>query len=194
MLTSQGGTPPEGRIELSAADTEEPTWEVRAPRKRRFDRRSRTILGVAALAAILANAGAAWAYWKITQPRQVAGAGPVVVDMVLRGRTDLNQILRPGTTGNLMVTVTNDKTVPIRITSITVGPGAVLADPDHRGAGCTGVAVQVNQAAFRVSWEVARNTIGAFTLDDALTMPRDVPKACAGATFTVPLRAKGVQR
>ncbi|MFI1991110.1 hypothetical protein [Actinoplanes sp. NPDC020271] len=191
---TRGAGPPEGRIELGTADHEEPTWEVRAPRKRRFDRRSRTILGLAALAAILANAGAAWAYWKITQPSRPAGPTPVAVDMVLRGRNDSSRALRPGDTGKLLVTVTNDKNVPIRITSITMGPGTVVADAQHRDAGCVDPGVRMKQPVFPVSWEVARNTIGAFAVDQALTMPHGVPKACIGATFTVPLRADGVQR
>ncbi|WP_436537251.1 hypothetical protein [Actinoplanes sp. HUAS TT8] len=195
LTNSQHGTgQPEGRIELDPADHEEPTWEVRSPRKRRFDRRSRTILGVAALAAILANAGAAWAYWKITQPSEVASPPAITVDMVLRGRNDLNRTLRPGDTGNLMVTVSNDNGVPIRITSIRMGPGNVVADPEHRDAGCVEPGVRMNRAAFPVSWEVARNTVGAFKVDGALTMPHGVPKACVGATFTVPVIAEGVQR
>lgn len=191
-----GAGQPEGRIELSTADHEEPTWEMRSPRRRRFDRRSRTILAVAAIAAILANAGAAWAYWRITQPSEVAAPAPVParVALVLAGRNDLSQALRPGGTGNLMVTVANNRSVPIRITTIRMGPGNVVADPDHRDAGCVDPAVRINRSAFPVSWEVARNTVGAFTVDDALTMPRDVPKACVGATFSVPLRADGVQR
>ncbi len=188
------GGAPEGRIELTGTDQEEPTWEVREPRRRRFDRRSRTILGVAALAAILANAGAAWAYWKITEPSQVADPVPVAIDMVLRGRNDLTQTLRPGETGNLLVTVTNDKTVPIRITSIRMGPGNVVADPEHRDAGCTDPDVWINRPVIQVSWEVARNTVGAFAVDNALTMPAEAPEACVGATFTVPLRAEGVRR
>jgi hypothetical protein len=192
--SSSGAGKSEGRIELDAADHEEPTWEVRQPRKRRFDRRSRTILGFAALAAVLANAGAAWAYWKITEPGQTTTSAPVAVDTVLRGRNDLNQTLRPGDTGNLLVTVTNDKDVPIRITSIGMGPGNVVADPEHRDAGCTDPGVGINRSDFRVSWEVARNTVGAFTVHNALTMRQGVSKACVGATFTVPLRAHGIQR
>ncbi|GLW29671.1 hypothetical protein [Actinoplanes regularis] len=190
----EAGGNTEGRIELVGEDQEEPTWEVREPRKRRFDRRSRAILGAAALAAILANAGAAWAYWKITEPSQVAEPAPVAIDMVLRARNDLAQTLRPGDTGNLLVTVTNDKTVPIRITSIRMGPGNVVADPEHRDAGCTEPGVRINRPVFSVSWEVARNTVGAFAVNDALTMSNAVPEACVGATFTVPLRAEGVQR
>ncbi|GAA2682634.1 hypothetical protein [Actinoplanes palleronii] len=182
------------RIELSTADHEEPTWDVRSPRKSRFDRRSRTILGVAALAAMLANAGAAWAYWRITEPQPAAAPGAVALDLVLRGRNDLNRTLRPGGNGDLLVTVSNEKNVPIRITTIRMGPGTVLADPEHREAGCVDPDLRLRRNAYPVSWEVAGNTVGAFTVDGALTMPRGVPAACVGATFTVPLRAQGVQR
>ncbi|GAA4592988.1 hypothetical protein BJY16_000815 [Actinoplanes octamycinicus] len=188
------GRKPEVRIELDPADHEEPTWEVREPRRRRFDRRSRTILGLAAVAAMLANAGAAWAYWRLTQPDPAAAPAPAAIDMVLRGRTDLGQVLRPGDHGNLLVTVTNDRNVPIRITSIGVGPGNVVADPEHRDAGCTTPRVRVNQTSYPVSWEVAKNTVGAFTLPRALAVERGTPQSCVGANFTVPLRARGTER
>jgi hypothetical protein len=190
---SQPGRDSEARIELEPSDHEEPTWEVRSPRKRRFDRRSQTILGLAALAAMLANAAAAWAYWRITAPEPAATPPAAPVDLVLRGRNDLAQLLRPGDDGNLLVTVINDRNVPIRITSIGGGPGNVVADPEHRDAGCKDSGVRVNRSAFPVSWEVAKNTVGAFTLPRALSMERGTPKACLGATFTVPLRARGVE-
>ncbi|WIM95836.1 hypothetical protein ACTOB_007974 [Actinoplanes oblitus] len=199
VLTNHpGGDPwdgrPEARIELEPADHEEPTWEVRGPRRRRFDRRSRTILGLAAVAAMLANAGAAWAYWRLTQPDPAAAPQPVTIEMVLRGRNDLGQVMRPGDNGNLLVTVTNDRNVPIRITSIGIGPGNVVADPEHRDAGCTAPRVRVARTYYPVSWEVAKNTVGAFTLPRALSMEHGTAKACVGADFTVPLRARGTER
>jgi len=45
-----------------------------------------------------------------------------------------------------------------------------------------------------VSWEVPRNTIGAFTLTDALVMPPDEAAVCHGAVFTVPIQASGTSR
>ncbi|MEV6347789.1 hypothetical protein [Actinoplanes sp. NPDC051851] len=183
----------ERHIELEASDHEEPTWEVRGPRKKRFDRRSRVILAAAAILALMANAGAAWAYWRIARPESTANGATTEFELVLRARNDLNQTLRPGDTGNMTVTVANEYGVPIRVTQIRPGAGNVVADPEHRDAGCLNPRVAVNRKDFPVSWEVAKNTVGVFNLDDALTMRPGSPKACLGATFTVPIRARAVR-
>ncbi|WP_328462198.1 hypothetical protein OHA21_34585 [Actinoplanes sp. NBC_00393] len=176
--------------ESRAADHEEPTWEVHRPGspRRRFDRRARAILTAAAIAAVLANAGAAWAYWHFNGPR---GAGNSAFELVVSGSSDATQTLRPGVAGNLTVTVPTRHSVPIRITSIMRGAGPVVADEAHRAAGCVNPQVEINQATFAVAWEVPKDTIGAFILPGALTM-REGPAACQGATFTVPVQAQAV--
>ena len=185
-------------IELDPADHEEPTWEVRhagdAPHRRRLDRRTRMILGIAAAAAVVVNAGAAWAYWQITGSETAQAASGTAVELNLRARSDLDVPLRPGQTGNLTVTVTNDNDFPIRITSVTPGTGNVVADLEHREAGCTVTAVEMTKPHFDVRWDVPRNTIGAFTVPGALSMSRAAHDACDGATFTVPVQATGVRR
>ena len=181
-------------IELDPADHEEPTWEVRHPRRRRLDGRTRAILSAAAAAAVVVNAGAAWAYWQITG----SGTGRVhagtAVELALRGRTDLNRPLQPGAIGNLTVTVSNDYEFPIRITSITAGVGNIVADDEHRDAGCKAHTVDMTRSRFAVSWDVARNNVAAFTIRDGLTMRTDASAACAGAVFTVPVKAFGISR
>ena len=127
-------------IELETADHEEPTWEVRSPgdvrRGSKLDRRTRAILTVAAAAAVVVNAGAAWSYWQITGSRTPAAADAGPVELALRGRSDLNVPLRRGAQGNLTVTVANDTGYPVRITVLTRGAGNIVADPEHREAGC----------------------------------------------------------
>ena len=91
------------------------------------------------------------------------------------------------------MTVTNDYDFPIRITTVTPGVGTIVADTEHREAGCRDTRVQVTRDRFPVSWEVPRNTIGAFTIPRALLMPGDADQACEGATFTVPVQASGVR-
>jgi hypothetical protein len=44
---------------------------------------------------------------------------------------------------------------------------------------------------FAVSWSVPRNTVGAFTIPDALYMSSGPQRGCAGATYTVPVQVTG---
>ncbi len=176
-------------------DVEESTWEVCRPGRGRgrLDARTRSILSAAAVAAILVNAGAAWAYWKVTASETGSARTGTAVDLTLRGRSDYNRPLRAGGTGNFTVTLTNDNDFPIRITSVSPGPGNVVADDEHRDAGCReNIGVSLTKPAFAVSWEVARNTIGAFSIPDGLRMDPTSNKACQGATFTVPVLVTGV--
>jgi hypothetical protein len=184
-----------GHIELRPADHEEPTWEVRHPgdrRRRRWDGKTRAILSLAAAAAVVVNAGAAWIYWQVTGSETGHRVGATTVQIALRARSDLNHPLIAGQSGLLAVTVTNDYDFPIRITSVRAGIGAIVADPEHRDAGCRDPRVRLSRERFVVSWEVPRNTIGAFTLSDALVMRPDAAAACNGGVFTVPLRAFGI--
>jgi hypothetical protein len=195
MRTLSSDPDPSGHIELRPVDHEEPTWEVRLGdrRRRRLDGRTRVILSVAAAAAVVVNAGAAWVYWRITGSATGQAASGSAVELALRARSDLNRPLLRGQDGNLTVTVTNDYDFPIRITTVTPGVGTIVADTEHREAGCRDTRVQVTRDRFPVSWEVPRNTIGAFTIPRALLMPGDADQACEGATFTVPVQASGVR-
>jgi hypothetical protein len=177
---------------------EERTGEVLAgrPTRRwwlgRLDPRSRSILIAAAIAAMTVNAGAVWAYWRISGPE--AGRTPAGTDLELnlRGRSDLNKPLVPGGTGNLTVTVTNDHNFAIRIVSVSPGVGNIIANDEHREAGCLNTGVIVAHSSVKVRWYVPRNTVGAFTVPDGLAMTAGSDKACAGATFTVPVLVRGI--
>jgi hypothetical protein len=176
-------------------DMEEPTWEVRRPGggRGRLDARTRSILTAAAVAAVLVNAGVAWAYWKVTASESGSAPAGMAVELTLRGRSDMNRPLLPGRTGNLTVTLTNDHDFPITITSVSPGPGNVVADDEHRDAGCReNTGVSLTKASFDVSWDVAKNTIGAFSIPDGLRMESNINPACRGAIFTIPVRVNGI--
>lgn len=176
-------------------EPDEPTWEVRQPTSgrsgmRRFDGRTRSILTVAAVVAIVVNAGVAWTYWKVTGSEPAAQSG-TVVELTLRGRSDFNRPLGPGETGNLTVTLTNDYDFPVTITSVRPAPGGPVADDEHRDAGCKDPRVSMSRVSYEVEWNVSRNTIGAFTIPEGLTMAPNSPAACRGATFTIPIQVSG---
>jgi hypothetical protein len=149
---------------------------------------------VAAAAAMVVNAGAAWAYWRITGSQTGPASAETVIQLALRARSDLNRPLQPGQTGNMTVTVTNDYDFPIRITVVAPGSGNIVADDEHRDAGCRDAKVVLTQPRFAVTWEVAKNTIGAFVIPEALRMRADAAASCGGAMFTVPVQASGVSR
>jgi hypothetical protein len=179
-------------------EPDEPTWEVRRPQSgrsgmRRFDGRTRSILTVAAVVAIVVNAGVAWAYWRIAGAETGSRAG-AVVELALRARSDLNRPLGPGQTGNLTVTLTNDYDFPIRITSVKPAPAAPVADDEHRDSGCKDPKLTLTRESFQVNWDVARNTIGAFSIPGALRLDEAAPAACHGATFTVPIQVSGLSQ
>jgi hypothetical protein len=177
-------------------EPDEPTWEVLRPNSgrnamRRFDGRTRSILTVAAVIAIVVNAGVAWAYWRITESEPKPAEAGTAVEMTLRGRSDYNQPLEPGGRGDLTVTLTNGHDFPVRITSVREAIGGVVADDEHRDNGCKAPIVTLSQESFTVKWDVERNDIGAFTIEDGLTMAPAAHSACLGATYTIPLQVGG---
>jgi hypothetical protein len=203
----QDGTTPiarPARIESSRLEEmaqldlgEVPTGDLRARGGRpgllsRLDARTRSILTAAAAAAVLVNAGVVWAYWHITGSETGRAYAGAVVELNLRGRSDLNKPLTPGSIGDLTVTVTNDNDFPIRITSVSPAPGAILADDEHRENGCVDNGVAVGLKSAKVQWNVARNNVEAYTVPGGLTMAATSDPACAGAVFTIPVLVTGI--
>jgi hypothetical protein len=161
-------------------------------RRGRLDRRGKVILSIAAAAAVIVNAGAAWAYWKLDGAGTAVAVAGSAVGLQLHGRSDDSKPLYPGGTTNLTVTVTNNNDFPVKITSVAAGTGEVTADAAHREGGCRTTGVVVAADVLDVAWEVAENTTDVFTVRGGLTMTNSSDSACQGATFTIPVRATGV--
>ena len=103
VLTPRGGQLKPPPVEMTVqSDLEEQTWEVWRPGqgKRRLDGRTRSILSAAAVAAIVVNAGAAWAYWKVTASETGGARAGTAVELTLPGRSNLN---RPLTAGGMIL-------------------------------------------------------------------------------------------
>ena len=116
-------------------------WRIWITRKERgrshdqakVDRRGKVILSLAAAAAVLVNAGAAWAYWMVNGGAP-ARRGRPAVELALTGKSDDSKPLYPGGTTNLTVTVTIRTTFPIRSLGVA-GDKDVTADSSPRDAG-----------------------------------------------------------
>lgn len=169
-----------------------PPPKTRAAGARKLDRRGKMILGVAVTAAVIVNAGAAWAYWRLDGNGSGVAVAGSAVELRLQGESDDNKPLYPGGTTNMTVTVTNQNDFPIQITSVSPGDGKVTADSAHRNAGCRTPGVAIVDDVLKVTWTVPKNTIGVFTVPDGLTMNNSSDSACQGATFTIPVRASAV--
>jgi hypothetical protein len=166
--------------------------KAKATGMRKINRRTKVILAVCAVAAVAVNAGAAWAYWRLTGSGTGVAQAGTVIELTLKGRSDDRKPLYPGGTSNLTVTVTNDNNFPIEVTTVSAGSGKVTADEQHRAAGCRTTGVVVSKDVQEVSWVVQRNTIGVFTLADGISMDNNSDSACQGATFTIPVTATAV--
>jgi hypothetical protein len=180
------------RLAPPSFTTPDTTGTAKATGMRKVNRRTKVILAVCAVAAVAVNAGAAWAYWRITGSGTGAAQAGTVIELTLKGKSDDRKPLYPGGTSNLTVTVTNDNDFPIEITTVSAGSGKAAADEAHREAGCRTTGVVVSQDVQKVSWVVQRNTIGVFTLDDGITMTNQSDSTCQGATFTIPVTATAV--
>ncbi|WP_305785145.1 hypothetical protein [Symbioplanes lichenis] len=170
---------------------EEETVELGARKRSRFDRRTRIILGVAAVAAAAVNAGAGWTYWRLTDDEPAAGNAQDSVVLQLRGRSDYAVPLRPGAAGDLTVTVANVNGFPIRITEVRPGIGNAVADAEHRDAGCERTGVALTRPAFPVDWRVAANNVAVFSVPGGVTMSTSADPACRDGFFTVPVQVSG---
>lgn len=159
---------------------------------RKVNRRTKVILTVAAVAAVAVNAGVAWAYWSITGSGTAAVAAGSVIELSLKGKSDLDKPLFPGSASDLIVTVTNENNFPIQITTVAPGKGVTAADDAHRAAGCRNTGVVVAKDVQRVSWDVPKNSIGVFTVPDGIKMTNQSDTACQGAVFTIPVQATGL--
>ena len=161
-------------------------------RRGRLDRRGKVILSIAAAAAVIVNAGVAWAYWKLDGAGTAAAVAGSAVGLQLHGRSDGSKPLYPGGTTDLTVTVINNNDFPVKITSVAAGAGDVTADAAHRDGGCRTTGVVVSSDVLDVAWEVPENTTDVFTVPGGLMMTNSSDSACQGATFTIPVRATGV--
>jgi hypothetical protein len=156
---------------------------------RNVDRRSKVVLGVAATAFIVVNAGVAYAFWKLSGDGTATAKAGSALELTLSGVSDDNKPLYPGGTSNLSVTVANDNDFPITVNTLSPGTSRAQADETHRRSGCTTTGVIFTKDVHQVSWTVPKNSVGVFRVADGIQMTNQSDTACQGATFTIEVQA-----
>ena len=133
-------------------------------------------------AALLMAGGIAYAAWAVTG----TGSGTAAADSTtpLTAVAAVSTTLYPGRSATLTVTVSNPNPRPVTVTSIDL-TGAVTAS-----AGCTTHGVTVTLPA-TVSVAVPAGGSAPVALTNVVSMSTSSSSDCQGATFTIPLRAKG---
>ncbi|SDP40295.1 hypothetical protein SAMN04489867_2333 [Pedococcus dokdonensis] len=133
-------------------------------------------------AAIVMAAGLAYAVWSQTG----AGTGTAAAGTTapLSAVAAVSDTLYPGGSATLTVTVSNPNQRPVTVTSIDLA-GSVAAS-----AGCTTPGVTVTLPA-SVSVTVPAGGSAPVSFTDAIAMTASSSSDCQGATFTIPVSAKG---
>jgi len=157
----------------------------------------RPVLVTLIVLGLVAIGGAASAYWSAGGGGEGAGGTGHAVDAItLTPGTPVGD-LYPGSSANVVLTMTNPNEAAVRIESLaldaTRGSNGFGVDGAHVACGLTALtfATQNNGAS---GWIVAKNVDGSdgslqVTLPDALSMSVDAAAACQGADFTVYLTA-----
>ncbi len=101
--------------------------------------------------------------------------------------------LAPGSSGDLVLVVTNPNSYPVSITQIA--SGAVASITSTGGASCSGTATGLSFATGfpKTVSQVIAGSGGTFTytITNAVAMSNSSDPSCAGVTFTIPVSVTG---
>lgn len=148
-------------------------------RSRLARRRSIAVVATAVVLVLGLASGAAYAYWTSfgSGDGQVStGSGQ---NVTIATNATAGSLLRPGSTGDLIITATNPNNSPVTIQTITLGtindcttPAITLTSPS---TGFLPATIPANANNLRV------------VIAGALTMGLGASNDCQGKTFTIPL-------
>lgn len=159
---------------------------------RKLDRRTKVTLAVAAFTAVAVNAGAAWAYWAVQAETTTTAQAAAIEGLDVTAGTAPGSPLYPGAVAALSFTITNRNVFPVVVNGLAPAPQPISVDPTHAGAGCPAASVALTDTLFLGDWPVAPGATATFAIPAALAMAGGTPQACAGATFTIPIKVVGV--
>lgn len=151
-------------------------------------------LKAAALAGLLATAGAgtAYAYWTVegggTGSAQAGTMQAVTMDALVAGDNPQRALI-PGGSADVLLRLTNPNPYQVQVYSVTAN-GPATADGAHPGCTTTGVSFTRTAAPLSPATYIGANSSALITLPGAAAMDTTSLAACQGATFSLPVTAE----
>jgi hypothetical protein len=152
------------------------------------------VLGATLLA--LVAVGLVYAAWITSGSGSVyAKAGTSQALSTLDASASTTATLYPGSTGDVVLKVSNPNAFPVRVTGVSLNGtnASIAADAGHSGCTTTGVSF-TNATGLTVDVPAkagATNGSVEATLSGAAAMSNASVDACQGATFTIPVTLTG---
>ncbi len=159
---------------------------------RNLNRRSKITLAIAAAAFVTVNAGAAYAYWKLSGTASGSAAAATIDGLSVSGSIDPAKPLYPGGTGALLLTIANNNDFPVIVNGLARHNLPISIDVAHANKGCAPTTVELTDTLFSGNWPVPKGQTATFPVPAAIKMAANAPITCAGATYSIPIKVVGV--
>ncbi len=149
--------------------------------------RKHRIAGIAALFALTAGGGMAYAAWSTSGTGTGRAAAITATTLTVTAATGAADLYPGFADGDVHFTVTNPNPYPVTIASMS--PGAITTSTP----GCLASMITVDPATGLSIAVGANATTSAVSIADVVTMSAAAPDACQGATFQITLTLTGTQ-
>lgn len=136
-------------------------------------------------ALVLSVAMAAWVAGGTGNGYAKAGSSQALTTSPVAVTTNL---LFPGASGDVKVTINNPNPYLVHVTSIAQTPSSTITSSGGSGTCTTNGVTFTNQSG---SWTVPASSSSTVTLSGAAAMSNASDDGCQGATFTIPVTLSG---
>jgi hypothetical protein len=154
-------------------------------------RRTRSWVPIAVAGIVLTSATAASAYWSGDGSGSGQGTSSAGATLAISPGTPTS-LLRPGTTADVTVTISNASATAVELDTIALAPAGTTVDAAHSACGTSAVTYTPQTSGWTIPARTGA-TDGTLTviLPDALAMGAGALDSCQGAQFTVNLTGVG---
>jgi len=150
--------------------------------------RTRKIAAVAAITAVVAGGGAAFALWSANGTGSGQATALTAQSITVTAAAGPATLYPGATDGDVTFTLTNPNPYPVQLTAMTAGT-ITSSNPTN----CPAVNVTVDAAIGLALNLAAGATSGTLAIADVVNMASAAPDGCQGVAFTIALTLTGSQ-